>query len=140
HGKGERRTAAHLGVDEIIDLKDYSSLSYAAHYGFQKAIIAKRNGKMGMLSETRKTLIPFEYDRIQFASSPTNVYLEKDGLVGFKILFTHHPMIEARYESLSLARYLSVSSSWRFALFQVTVNGQQGYVGENAVEYFDLGN
>ncbi|MEL7425749.1 MAG: WG repeat-containing protein [Bacteroidota bacterium] len=138
HWKGERPTAAQLGVDEVIDLKDFSSLSYAARYGFQKAIIAKRNGKMGMLSETRQTLIPFEYDRISFASSPTNVYLEKDGLVGFKILFTHHPMIEARYQSLSLARYLPVSSSWRFALFQVTVNGQQGYVGENAVEYFKL--
>ncbi len=119
-------------------MKHYSTLSSAWRYGFRKAIIASKDGQMGMVNENGEVILPFAYDRIRFTASATSAFLEKDGKFGYKILFTHHPVIEARYESIVLDRQLPVSNNWRFALFLVEVNGQKGYVGEIAVEYFDL--
>lgn len=136
--RGERPTAEQLGMDRLVDFKDYSNLGFVSRYPFQKAIIAQKDGQMGILDENGNTLLPFQYDRVRFADIPTEAILEKDDLFGYHLLFTHHPTIEPRYTSLKKVRQLPVSANWIFAIFRVEMNGQTGYIGENTVEYFDF--
>lgn len=138
HWRGPRPSAAELGVDKATDYRDYSSLSFAEKYGFTAAIIAQKDGKYGMVDRKGNVLLPFEYDGIRFSDPATEAKLHKNGKVGYKILFTHHPTIEPKYDVLDPAYHLPVSSGWSFGIFRVKINGQTAYVGENAVEYFDF--
>lgn len=138
HWRGPRPSAESLGVDRTVDFRDYSALSFADRYGFKKAIIAQKDGQMGIVDEKGTILLPFQYDRVEFSDPATEAKLYKDGKMGYKLLFTHHPTIEARYESIEPAIHLPVSRTWNFAVFRVQVDGQQAYVGENAIEFFDL--
>lgn len=136
--RGPRPRAEELGLDRAVDYKDYGQLPFVKNYSFSKAIIGQKDGKMGIVDEKGNILLPFQYDRVQFAEPATEAYLYKDGLIGYKLLFSHHPTIEPRYETFERAHQLPVSQTWVFALFRVEINGQKAYVGENGVEYFNL--
>jgi hypothetical protein len=136
--EGTKPTAEALGVDRVLDYKDYTSIGLGSRYGFERIIIAEKNGQMGIINEKGEEVLPFQYDRLRMDVNNTQVILEKDGKVGRKLLFTHYPSIEPRYDKLRLANQLRVSSNWSFGIFEVVLNEQSGYVGENAVEYFDF--
>lgn len=136
--RGPKPSAEELGLDRATAYKDYSRLPFVKNYPFSKAIIGTRDGKMGMVDENGNVMIPFEYDRVQFADPATEAYLVKNGLIGYKLMFSHHPTIEPRYEKFERAHQLPVSQSWVFALFRVEINGERAYVGENGVEYFNF--
>lgn len=136
--RGPRPRADELGLDKTMAYKDFSRLPFVKNYSFSKAIIGEKDGQMGMVDENGNVLIPFEYDRVRFADPATEAYLVKDGLIGYKLMFSHHPTIEPRYEKFERAFQLPVSQTWVFALFRVEINGERAYVGENGVEYFNF--
>lgn len=136
--QGAKPTAEELGVDRTLVFKDYSGLGFGDKYGFTKIIIAEKAGQTGVLTEKGEELLPFAYDQIRMVEGNTQLELKKDGKIGRKILFTHHPMIAPKYDKLRLVKQLRVTPRWSFAIFGVSLNGQKGFVGENAVEYFDF--
>lgn len=125
-------------VDEVIRVYDYSSSWFRNKYGFTQLILAKKNGKLGIIQEAGKEILSFQYDEIIMEERGTQAVLHKDGKKGIKLFLTHYPTIEPKYDSFEFARSLPVSSSWSFAVFKIELDGQIGYVGENGVEYFDF--
>lgn len=136
--EGPKPTAEELGVDRTLLFKDYSTIGLGDKYGFQQIIVAEKDGQKGAVNAKGEVILPFQYDRITFDLTNTQLILEKGDKVGRKLLFTHHPTIEPRYDKLRIANQLRVSSTWSFGVFEVVLNGQRAYVGENAVEYFDF--
>lgn len=134
--RGPKPSAEDMKVDRILELKDYSRLSYIDKYGFKRIIIAELDGQVGILNEKGEEILPFQYDKITLEDSETQVILEKDGKLGRKLLFTIYPTIEPRYDKLYERARLRANAYWSFAVYYVELDGQKGYVGENGVEYF----
>lgn len=131
--------AQELGVDKIVQVKEYSRYgALTIKYGFRVMMIVEKEGQMGLYNGKGEAILPIQYDQVTFVETDTQVAIYKHGKVGRKLLFSHYPTIEPRYDDLRLYHQLRVSPRWSFALFKVSINGQDGFVGENAVEYFDL--
>ncbi len=124
------------GILKGIDYSRYGENS--KKYGFSQLFIVRKNGKIGINNEDESNIVDYEYDRIDLFEDKTGATLYKDGKKGIKLFFTHHPQIPAIYDDIFPSRLLSVSQRWSFAVFLVKIKDERGYVGENAVEYFDL--
>jgi hypothetical protein len=103
-------------------------------YHARTLLIARDDHKLGIISESEKIMLPFEYDDIKLEGNI--FFLKKDGKTGFFTLHTHYPPIEAKYDAFLYNYSLPVNDHWRFGLYQVKVGGKTGYVGENGVEFF----
>ncbi|WP_157472245.1 WG repeat-containing protein [Neolewinella persica] len=77
-------------------------------YRLSPIMIAKLNGKFGMINDENETIVPFEYDRIRYHRSGI-VIAVKDGKHG-AIDLAGGPLIAFDYEDLSLP-YFDVTSN-----------------------------
>ena len=104
-------------------------------YG-SRALLTVRNsqGKMGMITETSRVILPFEYSDI--VENGNYHVLYKGSKMGFLILNTPYPHIDATFEEFYDYHAIPVNDYWSFGLFYVSRNGKDGYVGENGVEFF----
>ncbi|MEM8526298.1 MAG: WG repeat-containing protein [Bacteroidota bacterium] len=131
-----------LGSDGIVKTFHYDTrrryATTAAKYGFRKLHIIRKNNKLGVFNEKDEVILPIEYDRLEFIEERTQIKLYKQDKIGLKILFTHHPKIEARYDEISLSTYLRTYRDWTFAIFKVKIGDNHGYIGENGIEYFSF--
>jgi len=125
--------------DEVLTTVDYAHYGATSkRYGFTRLKLIRKDGKLGIVNEADSVIVPPAYDRIDLSEIDSRAMIFKDDKQGMKLFFTHYPLIEARYESIAEAHQLRVTERWVFAVFRVTKNNEHGYVGENAVEYFDL--
>lgn len=115
---------------------DFSGNPSAQKYGFQKLTLQERNGKMGVVNENGEIILPFIYDKIVFTDRSTEAQLYLNGKEGRKIFFSHYPVIEPKYDSILPHEMLRVNNNWNFGVFKVKIGNNEGYVGENGVEYF----
>jgi hypothetical protein len=102
-------------------------------------IIADLNGKYGMMTETEKEVLPFEYDNIEVRhefSQDEFFLLTKNRKVGFFIWNTVHPVIQPAYDGYISKGFIRANNNWNFTLFRVEKNGKQGFVGENGIAFF----
>lgn len=97
-------------------------------------IIAKVNGKYGVINEREEQVLPFEYDNIE--EKDGFFLLKQNGKIGFFIWNTIYPVIQPAYDEYLWKQYIPVKSRWRFTLFKVVKNGRSGFAGENGVAYF----
>lgn len=82
--------------------------------------------------------LPFKYDFIDIDYENGLFYLLKDKKMGVFIHGSSYSIIEPKYGLISFHSKLRVSKKWTFALFSVKSNGQEGYIGENGVEFFNF--
>ncbi len=129
-----------------VNFVDYDDI-YAIHvyyqeiskkYGFIELLYVQKNGKWGVINEEGVTQLPFEYDGF---GKITDTYAEtrqknKSGAVTY---FTYYPPIACKYDRIDFFKQLEVTQTWAFDLYKITINGKEGYVGENGVEYFNFG-
>src|SRR5690554_2070394 len=141
--KQEEELKTTNNIDGLIDSYDYSKYpEFYEEYGFIKLKIVRKDGEVGMINENDSIIIPFEYDKIFFnVQNPSFIKLIKGNKEGVKLLFTTYPIIPAKYDKIinfeSPIR-IRVSKNWHFIVFLIEINGQEGYVGENSIEYFNL--
>lgn len=91
---------------------------------------------MGVVNENGEIILPFIYDEIVFTDTNTEAQLYLNGKEGRKIFFSHYPVIEPKYDSILPHEILRVNNNWNFGVFKVKIGNNEGYVGENGVEYF----
>jgi hypothetical protein len=133
-----KETALALQVDEVTESQDFGRNNVAKKYGFSKLHVVRKGDKMGVLNEEGRIILPVSYDRVTLEDEGSQARLELDGKVGRKIFFTHYPTIEPRFDQLRPSLSLRVTSRWLFTLFKGVIDGQEVYIGENGVEYFNL--
>ena len=98
-------------------------------------IIARNKAdKVGIITESGSTVLPFEYTEIFVNGS--YLILFKGSKKGFMILNTPYPFIPAVYDNFHDYHTIRVNDNWSFGLFLVEKDGREGYVGENGVEFF----
>lgn len=124
------------GSSKVPTTIDFSRNPSAQKYGFQKLVLQKQDGKMGVVNENGEIILPFIYDEIVFADTNTEAQLYLNGKEGRKIFFSHYPVIEPKYDSILPHEILRVNNNWNFGVFKVKIGNNEGYVGENGVEYF----
>jgi len=129
--------------DKILYVKDFSRYpKIYKKYGFKKLIISRKNGRVGMATEKDSIVIPYNYDDIAFSDyNATYVKLIQDGKEGVKLIFSSYPIIEAKYDKIKnfdSPHNITVNDHWSFMVFKVQLGEQDGYVGENGVEYFQF--
>jgi hypothetical protein len=127
---------AQLGVDSILDSRDFSTLAVSARYGFQQLIIGTRDGQQGVVNEAGKIILPFSYDSIDFVHNGSQARLRQADRYGYKLFLCPYPTIEPTYDHISLARMLYVRGSWSFAVLAIELAGERAYLGENGLAYY----
>lgn len=115
---------------------DFSNNPSAKQYGFQKLVLQKQDGKMGVVNEKGDIILPFIYDKIEFIEAYTQALLTKKGKVGRKLFFSSYPVIEPKYDFIERYHFFGINEHWQFEIFIVKIGNNEGYVGENGVEYF----
>ena len=123
---------------ELINYVHYRKLPKNGLPGFKSLYIVKKNDAMGIVDETGRVVVSFSFDNIKFIGRGQEAILIKDDKFGRKLFTCEYPIIQPKYDKLSVGGYLSVNSNWAFAYFKVEVNGNMGFVGENGVEYFNF--
>lgn len=104
---------------------------------FKKLIVKSQNSKVGIVTETGDTILPFVYDKIYAKNSNLEFHTYQNGKIGLKLLYSIYPVIEPKYERLERSHHnLPVNSNWIFQFYEVRINGKSGLIGENGVEYF----
>ena len=125
---------------EIITVYDFHlrlRKYYAKSAKNNVLFLVKKGEKYGLLRRDGKEILPVDYDKIEPYQYQNNILsIEKKRLKGIKILNTPYPEIPAKYETIQSIRRISVNAGWSFMVFQVTWEGNTGFVGENGVEYF----
>jgi hypothetical protein len=97
-------------------------------------ILARLNGKYGMIDQNEHEILPFVYDMIE--EKDNFFVLTKNHKLGFFIPHTIYPVIQPGYDQFLSVSYLDVNDNWSFSLFKVVKNGKVGYVGENGISFF----
>lgn len=100
-------------------------------------VVFKQDGKFGLMNLSNKSIVLENvYDFIDIDYKNKHFLLIKDGKMGLKLLGTVYSTIEPNYDFITEYRSIRISSRWSFVLFEVTLDGNKMYVGENGVEYF----
>jgi hypothetical protein len=69
--------------DSMMFPAEYEYLEYRAIPAQKTAVyMARKGGKYGMLSESRVTVVPFEYDELNYNLKTNYLYVKKDSLFG----------------------------------------------------------
>lgn len=122
----------------VVKTYDFSKYSFIKKYGFTSLSLIFKDGKYGVIDNNNKVVLAFEYDEVIFENGNTQARLVKNNKIGRKIFFTHYPTIPAKFYKLEVYNELKVSKSWSFAIFSAELNGNNCFVGENGVEYFNF--
>jgi hypothetical protein len=97
-------------------------------------IVARLDGKYGIVNERDEIVLPFKYDSIE--EKDEFFLLKQNGKIGFFVWNTMYPVIEPAYDEYLRKQYIPVKKEWRFTLFKVVKKGKSFFVGENGVTYF----
>jgi hypothetical protein len=114
----------------------YSKLSTVFEEGGGIYLLVAKNNKYGLIDDKAAIKIPLVYDGLEFMRKKIyrTILNKKAGMIG---IYPLQKSIKNKYSRLIFYRYLPVSETiLHFMLFEVTLNGKTGYVGENGVEYF----
>ena len=121
----------------IVVPAEYEQVLFVRQFINAGYFAVKKGGRAGIIDESGKIILPFEYDDVQALSLNENGFeVTLNGKKGVYLLNTHYPVIAPKYDSIVFAATVPVSSTWAFTLYKVWVNGKAGYVGENGVEFF----
>lgn len=121
--------------DKIILKSDDSIEVCGSNYGYT-AFLMKKNGQMGLIDETGKVLLDYEYDTIEKEWLGICI-LKKGNKKGMFVLNSIYKPVKPKYKEIKILEAIPVSESWQFGLFEViTQAGKKGLLGENGVEYF----
>ncbi len=102
-----------------------------------KSIIVRRGAKYGAADSQGKLILPCVYDEIRHYSTWSSVFITRVGnKYGAAVPGSIYPKIKNRYEKISLSAVVDISENRVFSVFKVKLNGKDGYVGENGIEYF----
>lgn len=112
----------------------YSSIAIGDYRDFQ---VMWKDGSFGLYQESTQ-LLPFNYDFIDIDYEHGFFYLLGDKKMGVYLPGTTYPIIEPRYDLVRFYKKLPVNDKWLFVLFNVKMNGSNGYLGENGVEFFNF--
>jgi|GEM_PF-7122970 len=130
-------TVHFIAYDDIHAIHTYRP-EISRKYGFIELLYVQKNGKWGVVNELDTIQLPFEYDGF---GKVTDTFAEtrqknKSGAVTY---FTYYPPIACKYDRIDFFKQLEVTKTWSFDLYKITINGKEGYVGENGAEYFNFG-
>ncbi|GEM_PF-686091 len=121
--------------DKII-LKSDTSIEVCGLNNGYTTFLMKKNGQMGLIDETGKVLLDFEYDTIEKEWGGICM-LKKENKKGLFVLNSIYKGVKPKYKEIKILDTIPVSETWQFGLFEVTtMNGKKGLLGENGVEYF----
>lgn len=127
--------------DDIVDLLRFDIVSMelteepAPPQPYYRLMLVKKDNKYGVVNERGKTVFPFVYDGFGTADSG-HIITKQKKKQGAITLMTIYPPIPCKYDKINFERPVKVTNKWYFGIYQVTLNGQTGYVGENGIEYF----
>ncbi len=121
--------------DKII-LKSDASIEVGGMNNGYTMFLMQKNGQMGLVDETGKVLLDYEYDTIEKEWMGICM-LKKDDKKGMFVLNSIYKPVKPKYKDIKILEAIPVSESWQFGLFEVTtMAGKKGLLGENGVEYF----
>ncbi|WP_300484958.1 WG repeat-containing protein [Flavobacterium sp.] len=121
--------------DKII-LKSDESIEVCGMNNGYTTFLMKKNSQMGLIDETGKVLLDYEYDTIEKEWMGICM-LKKDNKKGMFVLNSIYKPVKPKYKEIKILEAIPVSESWQFGLFEVTTEaGKKGLLGENGVEYF----
>lgn len=101
--------------------------------------VISENNLLGIVNEKNETLLPCIYDDIEFFGGGRYAHLHKKGKVGIKDFFGTYNTLEPKYESIGYdILTITGNNSAKFNLYTVKVSGQNVYVGENGIEFFNF--
>jgi hypothetical protein len=107
-------------------------------YGDNIWLLVQKGNRWGAIREDGRTVLPFEYSDIELLANNTyrTMWQYKYGLLQ---PLANPPIIANQYSSLALANTFYLNNDWTqpyFSIYTVTLNGKNGYMGENGVLYF----
>jgi len=121
--------------DKIILKSDDSIAVFGSNNGYA-TFLMKKNGKMGLIDETGKALLDYEYDTIEMEWDGVCIF-KKDTKKGMFVMNSIYKPTKPKYKEIKVLEAVPVSNSWKFGVFEVTTEaGKKGLLGENGVEYF----
>jgi len=124
-----------MDKDKIIFKSDNKIEFFRSNHGYA-TFSTKKNGQMGLLDETGKVLLEYEYDVIKERWDGICI-LEKDTKKGLFVLNSIYKPVKPKYKEIKILNAIPVNNHWQFGLFEVTTEaGKKGLLGENGVEYF----
>ncbi|WP_347068607.1 WG repeat-containing protein [Flavobacterium sp. WV_118_3] len=124
-----------MDKDKIIFKSDDKIEMVRSNQGYA-TFLMKKNGKMGLIDETGKVLLAYEYDAIKERWDGICI-LEKDTKKGLFVLNSIYKPVKPKYKKIKILNAIPVNKHWQFGLFEVTTEaGKKGLLGENGVEYF----
>ena len=121
-------------IAAIDGAKMYSSIEIGRGNNYQ---VMWKDGAYGIYRE-RTQMLPFNYDFIDIDYENGFFFLLRNNKMGVYIPFTTYGAIQPKYDMLLVEQRLEVSKTWSFVLFKALQNGNEGYVGENGMEYFNF--
>lgn len=125
------------GILSSIKLEEGKIAKRFIELNNQGYLIYEEVGKYGlMIYNYRKNILKPMYDSIDFDFKQNYFVLFNEGKQGVKLLGTIYPTIEPKYDKITLNKSIKVNWRWSFMVFEVELNGNKGYVGENGIEYF----
>ncbi|WP_347068605.1 WG repeat-containing protein [Flavobacterium sp. WV_118_3] len=125
-----------VNQDKFIVKSDDKIEMFQSNHGYA-TFLMKKNGKMGLIDETGKMLLDYEYDAIEDKFWDGVCILKKDHKKGLFVLNSIYKPVQPKYKEIKILEAVPVSESWKFGLFEVTTTtGKKGLLGENGVEYF----
>jgi hypothetical protein len=124
-----------INKDKIILKSDDTIIDFGSNNGYVTFLMQK-NGQMGLVDETGKVLLDYEYDAIERGWGSVCI-LKKGNKKGLFVLNSIYKPVKPKYKEIKILEAIPVSDSWQFGVFEVTtMNGKKGLLGENGVEYF----
>jgi len=134
----DKKIGAYSTVDgKIISEPVYDEMTFFSNDRGGIALKVKKDGKYGIINNSRKIKAEVIYDDIYF-DVKNNVYiLQKEGQKGIVVFSTVYDIIPPKYRDVKAAGPIRVSDRWNFGLFEVvTEDHKKGFVGENGIEFF----
>jgi len=98
--------------------------------------VIKKNNKLGVITSEGNLFLPYEYDRLVFREVEHDVLIYKNDKVGLKSIWQRGASIHANYHSIKGIRSFHLPDNSLFTIYEVTIDSNKGYVGENGIEYF----
>lgn len=121
-------------TDKIDGATLYSSIEIGYYQNYQ---VMWKDHSFGLYRGTSQ-LLQFSYDFIDIDYEHGFFYLLRDNRMGVYLPGTTYSTIEPKYDLLNFYKKLKVNENWVFVLFKAKMNGYDGYVGENGVEFFNF--
>lgn len=141
-GKGIRFTDERFHIQPVYDdIKPVQQLPFRGEnyvpQGWPLFFAVKQNMKYGLIDQTGKFYVPMEMDNIKLVYKPWPCWLveksEKQGVFGDEDGHFIYP----RYNNIISRNFIVLNEATSFLIYRAELDGLQGYIGENGLEYFE---